>query len=106
MTPTPATRVAGRSGAPLDGLHPLPDLVRDEPALAQVLGRRSVTVAVPEATRALVVAGLARLSSRRPLVLAVPTSTEAERLGHDLVAYLGEEAVELFPPGRRFPSSG
>jgi transcription-repair coupling factor (superfamily II helicase) len=103
MTPTPATRVAGRSGAPLDGLHPLPDLVRDEPALAQVLGRRSVTIAVPEATRALVVAGLARLSSRRPLVLAVPTSTEAERLAHDLAAYLGDEAVELFPAWETLP---
>jgi transcription-repair coupling factor (superfamily II helicase) len=84
-------------------LHQLPDLVRDEPALAQVLGRTSATMAVPEATRALVTAGLARLSSRRPLVLAVPTSTEAERLARDLAVYLGEEAVELFPAWETLP---
>jgi transcription-repair coupling factor (superfamily II helicase) len=81
----------------------LPEVVRDEPALAQVLGRVSTTLAVPEATRALVVAGLSRLSTRRPVILAVPTSTEAERLSHDLAAYLGDDEVELFPAWETLP---
>ncbi|HEX8804079.1 MAG TPA: transcription-repair coupling factor [Acidimicrobiales bacterium] len=99
MNPAPAAAGA-RTSAPLNDL---PVLLRDEPALAEVLGRRTATLAVPEAARALVTAGLAGLSTRRPLVLAVPTSTEAERLAHDLAAYLGDEAVELFPAWETLP---
>jgi transcription-repair coupling factor (superfamily II helicase) len=77
--------------------------LRDEPALAQVLGRSTATLAGPEAARALVVAGLTRLSSRQPVILAVPTSTEAERLVRDLAAYLGDDAVELFPAWETLP---
>src|SRR5215471_9615541 len=99
MTPAPANAGA-RTTAPL---HDLPAALRDEPALARVLGRASATLAVPEATRALVTAGLTRLSQRRPIVLAVPTSTEAERVAHDLAAYLGDEAVDLFPAWETLP---
>jgi transcription-repair coupling factor (superfamily II helicase) len=99
MTPAPAPAGA-RTGAPL---HDLPGLLRDEPALAQVLGRASATLAVAESARAIVTAGLAGLTSRRPIVLAVPTSTEAERLAHDLAAYLGDDAVELFPAWETLP---
>src|ERR671918_573243 len=99
MTPAPATAGA-RTDAPL---HDLPGRLRDEPALAQALGRASATLAVAESARAIVTAGLARLTSRRPVVLAVPTSTEAERLAHDLAAYLGEDAVELFPAWETLP---
>ena len=99
MTPAPAASGA-RTGAPLSDL---PSALRDEPALAQVLGRSSATLAVPEAARALVTAGLSRLTQRRPLVLAVPTSTEAERVAHDLAAFLGDEAVELFPAWETLP---
>jgi transcription-repair coupling factor (superfamily II helicase) len=99
MTPAPAPAGA-RTGAPL---HTLPAALRDEPALARVLGRTTATLAVPEAARALVAAGLAGLSQRRPIVLAVPTSTEAERIAHDLAAYLGNGAVELFPAWETLP---
>ena len=99
MTPAPATAGA-RTRAPL---HHLTDIVRDEPALAQVLGRTTATLAVPEAARALVTAGLVGLTQRRPVVLAVPTSTEAERLARDLAVYLGEERVELFPAWETLP---
>jgi transcription-repair coupling factor (superfamily II helicase) len=99
MTPAPAPAGA-RLGAPL---HTLPAALRDEPALARVLGRTTATLAVPEAARALVAAGLAGLSQRRPIVLAVPTSTEAERVAHDLAAYLGDEAVELYPAWETLP---
>jgi transcription-repair coupling factor (superfamily II helicase) len=99
MTPAPAPAGA-RTDAPL---HDLPGLLRDEPALAQVLGRGSATLAVAESARAIVTAGLAGLTSRSPIVLAVPTSTEAERLTHDLAAYLGDDAVELFPAWETLP---
>ena len=99
MTPAPAPAGA-RTDAPL---HDLPGLLRDEPALAQVLGRASATLAVAESARAIVTAGLAGLTSRSPIVLAVPTSTEAERLAHDLAAYLGDDAVELFPAWETLP---
>src|SRR5215203_1641756 len=74
MSPAPAT-----SGASVRApLRTLPALLRDEPTLGSVLGRSSAT-------------------------LAVPASTEAERLAHDLGAYLGDEAVELFPAWETLP---
>ncbi len=103
MTPAP-TATGARTGAPTPGpLADLPAALRDEPALAQVLGRASATLAVPEAARALVTAGLSRLTKRRPIVLAVPTSTEAERLAHDVAAFLGDDRVELFPAWETLP---
>src|ERR671913_1783400 len=99
MSPAP-TQSGGRIDAPL---HSLPAALRDEPALAAVLGRSSATLVVSEAARALVTAGLTRLTSRRPVVLAVPTSTEAERLAHDLGAYLDDDRVELFPAWETLP---
>src|ERR687898_358698 len=99
MTPAPAPAEA-RSVAPL---HDLTGRLRHEPALAQVLGRASATLAVTESARAIVTAGLVDLTARTPIVLAVPTSTEAERLAHDLAVYLGDEAVELFPAWETLP---
>jgi transcription-repair coupling factor (superfamily II helicase) len=102
MNPAPPTTGA-RFVAPASALARLPEALRDDPALARVLGRSSATLAVPEAALALVVAGLSRISARRPIVLAVPTSTEAQRLAHDLAAYLGDEAVDLFPAWETLP---
>jgi transcription-repair coupling factor (superfamily II helicase) len=98
---TPASADLG--ARPRASLGDLPRLLRDEPALARVLGRSSATLAVPEAARALVTAGLTTLSARRPIVLAVPTSTDAERLTRDLAAYLGDDRVELFPAWETLP---
>ena len=84
-------------------LHSLPPLLRDEPALAAVLGRRSAVLAVPEAARALTLAGLTKVSSRSPLLVAVPTGTGAQRLVDDLQQYLPPEDVELFPAWETLP---
>jgi transcription-repair coupling factor (superfamily II helicase) len=84
-------------------LTDLPPLFRDEPALTQVLGRANALVAVPEPVRAATIAGLAALSSRRPIVVGVPTTADAERLVHDLRAYLGPDAVDLFPAWETLP---
>jgi transcription-repair coupling factor (superfamily II helicase) len=84
-------------------LQALPPLLRDEPALADVLGRRAAVLAVPEAARALTLAGLSHLSSRTPLLVAVPSGTAAERLADDLGQLLPPEAVELFPAWETLP---
>jgi transcription-repair coupling factor (superfamily II helicase) len=60
-------------------------------------------VAVPEAARAIVLAGFAELGSRRPLVVCTPTSADAEHLAADLATYLGDDEVELFPAWETLP---
>jgi transcription-repair coupling factor (superfamily II helicase) len=81
----------------------LPALLRDEPAMLQVLGRSAAVMAVPEAARPVTLAALTQVGSRRPILVAVPTTAEAERLAHDLTTFLGEEAVELFPAWETLP---
>jgi transcription-repair coupling factor (superfamily II helicase) len=100
------TAKASASGAgSLEGvrLQSLPPLLRAEPALAAVAGSSAAVLAVPEPARAITVAALAHLSARHPLVVAVPTTGEAERLGRDLQAFLGDDAVEVFPAWETLP---
>ncbi len=84
-------------------LRSLPPLLRDEPALSEVLGATTTTLSVPEAARAIFVAGLAEVSSRHPIVVATPTSTEAERLAHDLRVFCGDDGVDVFPAWETLP---
>jgi transcription-repair coupling factor (superfamily II helicase) len=81
----------------------LPPLLREEPALASVLGRSSAVLAVPEPARALVLAGLATLTRRSPIVVAMPTTGDADRLTVDLRTYLGADAVDTFPAWETLP---
>ena len=84
-------------------LTSLPPLLRAEPALAALAGSSAAVVAVPEAARAITIAGLAHLSGRHPLVVAVPTSSEADRVAHDLRAFLGQDDVDVFPAWETLP---
>jgi transcription-repair coupling factor (superfamily II helicase) len=84
-------------------LTELPALLRDEPALDEVLGRTTAVLAVPEPARPLAIAGLATVSARRPILAAVPTTAEAERLVNDLTTFLGPDAAELFPAWETLP---
>jgi transcription-repair coupling factor (superfamily II helicase) len=84
-------------------LSDLPALLRDEPAMTQVLGRSAAVLAVPESARPITVAGLATVGSRCPILVAVPTTAEAERLVDDLGTFLGPDAVELFPAWETLP---
>ncbi|MGE3685894.1 MAG: transcription-repair coupling factor [Acidimicrobiia bacterium] len=84
-------------------LSSLPQLLRDEPALGQLLGRATSVIAVPEAARPLAIAGLVEASTRGPFVIAVPTSTMAGQLADDLAQYLGPDQVELFPAWETLP---
>ncbi|MEA2933022.1 MAG: hypothetical protein QOI56_1807, partial [Actinomycetota bacterium] len=60
-------------------------------------------LAVAEPARAFAIAGLAGLTGRHPLVVAVPTSPDAERLAHDLRAFLGADEVDVFPAWETLP---
>ena len=90
----------GAQGLPLGVLPPL---LRRHPALAGLAGASTAVLAVPEAARAYAIAGLASLSDRHPVVVAMPTTTDAERLAHDLRAFLGDAEVDLFPAWETLP---
>ncbi len=84
-------------------LHDLPSLLRRHSGLAGLAGVSSAVLAVAEPARAFAIAGLAGLTGRHPLVVAVPTSPDAERLAHDLRAFLGPDQVDVFPAWETLP---
>ncbi|HUS60743.1 MAG TPA: CarD family transcriptional regulator, partial [Acidimicrobiales bacterium] len=84
-------------------LASLPPLLRNHAALGTLAGASSALLAVPEPARAFTIAGLSQLSGRHPIVVAVATTGEAERVAHDLGAFLGEDAVDLFPAWETLP---
>ncbi|HUQ39072.1 MAG TPA: transcription-repair coupling factor [Acidimicrobiales bacterium] len=84
-------------------LRSLPPLLRADPGLAALAGASSGVLAVPDAARAIVIAGLAHLSGRHPLVVAVPSASDADRLAHDLRAFLGDDDVDTFPAWETLP---
>ncbi len=87
------------SGAPLAGLPPL---LSTEPAVTGLVGSTGRVVAVGDAARPLFVAAAVALG--HPIILVVvPTGSEAERLAHDLRAFLPAGDVELFPAWETLP---
>ncbi len=84
-------------------LAPLSGALRDDPGVIAMVGRRSGTIAVPEAARPLTLASLVTETERRPMIVAVPSGAEAERLRHDLARYLGEDDVTVFPAWETLP---
>ncbi|HEV7721885.1 MAG TPA: transcription-repair coupling factor [Iamia sp.] len=96
---SPTATPARTDSAPLGEL---PARLADDAGLAQVRGRSQAHLAVAESARSITVAHLAS-GSRRPVLVAVPTTGDAERLCHDLGAYLGPDKVELFPAWETLP---
>ena len=88
--------------APAELGRVLPRLA-EHPALLQLLGRRTATLAVPAAGRPMAVAGLSAASGRRPLLVAVAARTEAEALAADLAVFLGRDEVEELPAWETLP---
>jgi transcription-repair coupling factor (superfamily II helicase) len=86
--------------APLAGL--VGRLARD-PGMAALLDPAQPVVAVAEAGVPIVVAALVELGGRRPLLVVTPTQADAERVTHDLGAFLAAEEVELFPAWDTLP---
>ncbi len=84
-------------------LEALPKLLRSEPALTALLGNSAAHVAVPEAARALFIAGIASLSERHPLLIATPTQTDAQHITNDLRVFLGADAIDQFPAWETLP---
>ncbi len=84
-------------------LVPLPSLMRGDRDLTDLLGVRSALLAVAEPARGYVLAALAVVTDRRPIVVITPTSGDAERLAHDMRAYLGENEVDVFPAWETLP---
>ena len=84
-------------------LASLPQLLRGDRDLSDLLGSRSALLAVAEPARAFVLAALSRVSERRPIVVITPTSGDAERIANDMRAYLGEREVDVFPAWETLP---
>jgi len=105
----PPTGGAGQSqgvSAIVPAGAPLADLVallRQEPALWRAATAADGTLAVSEAAVPVVVAGLHRFGARRPLLVVTATAAEAERVVHDLTAFVPSVLVELFPAWDTLP---
>ncbi len=84
-------------------LAPLLPLLRHDDTFTGLRGLRSGIVAVPEPARAFAIAGVAQASGRRPTLVAVPTNAEADRLAHDLTAFLGPDQVDVCPAWETLP---
>ncbi len=72
-------------------LAQLPRLLRGEPALGGIIGRRSATLAVPRAAQAFVLSGLCSLSQRSPFLVVTATMADAERLREDLGCFVASQ---------------
>ena len=77
--------------------------MRGDRDLTDLLGSRSALLAVAEPARAYVISALATITKRRPIVVITATSNDADRLAHDLRAYLGEHQVDVFPAWETLP---
>jgi transcription-repair coupling factor (superfamily II helicase) len=84
-------------------LRSLPSLLGRDDTLRDLSGSSTAVLAVPEPARAFVIAGLATLTQRKPIVVALPSAADAERLAHDLRAFLGDDAVDTFPAWETLP---
>ncbi len=99
VTTPPPTRLNAMT-APFAAI---PKLLGEEPGVVALASGSAPVVAVPESARALVVAAVGALSGRRPVLVATPTGAEAERLAHDLRAFLGNDDVAVFPAWETLP---
>jgi transcription-repair coupling factor (superfamily II helicase) len=89
--------------SPRAPLAALPGLLAGEAAIAELLGIDDAIVAVPASARAVVLAAVAELGASPMVLVATATAREAEQLVHDLVPFLGDEAVELLPAWETLP---
>jgi transcription-repair coupling factor (superfamily II helicase) len=80
----------------------LPALAQ-EAAISSLIGSADATVAVADAARPYVLAGVAALSGPSVVVVATPTVSEAERLIHDLSCFIDEEHLAYFPAWETLP---
>ncbi len=84
-------------------LRPLTRLLAGDRALGAMLGADDALVPVSENIRAFVCASIADLGAAPVVLFATPTTQDAERLVHELHAFLGEERVYPFPAWETLP---
>jgi transcription-repair coupling factor (superfamily II helicase) len=99
--PPETTGALDQPGPP--ALAPILPLLRSDATFAGLRDVPGGVIAVPEPARAFAIAGIAEAAGRRPAVVAVPTNAEAERLAHDLAAFLGADQVEICPAWETLP---
>ena len=83
----------------LDLVH----VAANEPALAQVAGKKNARLATAESARPIVLAALAASTRRDPIIVAVPTGQIAEQLHDDLRTFVPPDSVCLFPAWETLP---
>ncbi len=80
----------------------LPRLIGGDQALDRVIGRAATVLAAPETARAPAIAAIVDGTGRKPVLVATATTSEAERLTHDLGVLLGDQVV-MFPAWETLP---
>ena len=98
--------MAGKRVPGTGAVSGLLSLANRDAGLAALAAGAEGSVAVGEAAQPFVLAAVARHGRRRPLVVAVPSGTTAERLAHEMSAWVGPARSPSSRPGRRCPSSG
>jgi len=84
-------------------LGPLTRLIAGDRALAVMLGAEDAFVPVSENIRAFICASIVDLGASPVVLFATPTTQDAERLVHELHAFLGDERVLSFPAWETLP---
>ena len=102
-----ASVVQDRAGrprkAPTRPLAALLRLANRDASLAGLVAGAERTVAIAEPAQAFAVASVAEHGARRPVVVAVPSATAADRLAHEIGAWLGPDQVAFFPAWETLP---
>jgi transcription-repair coupling factor (superfamily II helicase) len=78
-------------------LSALPQLLRVDPALPQVLGAADATLAVAAPAQPILLAALAHFTERAPLLVVTATEVDAVRLADDLACFLPQPDPENGP---------
>ncbi|MGA0765992.1 MAG: transcription-repair coupling factor, partial [Ilumatobacteraceae bacterium] len=87
----------------LGALHELAPTLSFEPALSAALGEQSASIICADHAWALLLAGLAQRTEDEIVVVATPTGMMAGQLRDDLLAFLPERDVALFPAWETLP---
>ncbi len=77
--------------------------VAEDPAIIELVGRKTTALSVVEPARAIALAGVALASQRVPLLVVTPTTAEADRLVNDLSVFLGEGEALSYPAWETLP---
>ena len=102
-SPAQVQQPDARAGAKGTSLAPLLSLVNRDPVLAGLAIGAEHTVAVAEAAQPFAVAAVAQSGARHPVVVAVPSGTTADRLAHEIGAWIGPSEVAIFPAWETLP---